>query len=402
MLTLTPFDSFSHDAEILTTLGEDSPLPMRWLAAAQVAARLADSRPKERAALLRTWLQHQAADEAEAGVWSALVVPGISVRDVPSAVTALCAIGAEMERAGALHMAYATVTNSRIAVLNGPVVSRGYAAVQQARILRQLGYHEEAGETYAMAREDAAMAGDQELEARGILGEAALAGQKGNYPLVVELATRALEILPEESEYVADAHITLMASTSSMGQFATAFEHGWRGYDAAAQDTERRASVVSNLSTLALRTGRFTAARRGFIATLSLTQAERIVLPTLSGLSLTNAATRDHAELAVVAERIELRSATSVQPYEVARAMFELAEAWKEAGELEKAQECLARARQLALRHGFHEVTFRSELLAEALAAAAATTPVEHGDRIKVSIARFSELAADEHVLATI
>jgi hypothetical protein len=60
--------------------------------------------------------------------------------DLESAVRALCAIGAEMERVGALNLAYTTVTHSRIAVLRGPAAVRGLAAVQQARVLRQMGY----------------------------------------------------------------------------------------------------------------------------------------------------------------------------------------------------------------------------------------------------------------------
>jgi tetratricopeptide (TPR) repeat protein len=397
MLTLIPFESFSLDADALQKLGKKSPLPTRWLSAAQVAFRLAEARREEREELLREWTA-QEREDGEHGIWAALAIPGIPITDLRSAVRALCAIAVEMERNSALHLAYATVTNARLAVFDGPMASRGLAALHQARVLRQMGYHEEAQDTYEWAAEDAVEAGDRELEARALLGLAVLAGQQGNYPKAIDQGKGALAIFPEKSEYVADAHITLLAAYSSTSQFPAALEHGWRGFDAAADDAERRASLVSNLSSVALRMGRLHAARRGFFATLGMCELDRIVLPTLGGLAMANAASGDHTELALVAQRIELRAITSAQPYEVARTMFELAQAWEQSGQVEESKQCLTRARELALRHGFHEVTFRSELLAEALAAAE-RTPTRH-ERVEQSIARFDELVVDESILA--
>ncbi len=399
MLMLAPFAAFSQDADVLAALGDSSLLPMRWLAAAQVAARLADARPNDRAELLRTWSEQQH-DEGSDGVWSALNVPGIPVRDIKSAVRALCAIGEEMERVGALNLAYTTVTHARIAVIKGPADVRGLAAVQQARVLRQLGYHEEASDTYEAARLDGKKANDPELMGRALLGEAALAAQQGNVPRALKTAQKAIKILPLDSSYIADAHITMMAAHSKQGNVGSALEHGWHAYDESAQDRDRRASVIGNLATLAFRMGRVTAARRGYVAALGLSEAERIVLPSLAGLALLSAITRDLDELRVVAHRIELRAAMSVQPYEVARALFELAEAWQQAGQREEAEQCLTRARDLALRHGFHEVAFRADLLGEALAAV--TTPPSIDATAELGVTRFEELAIEHVVLAEV
>jgi tetratricopeptide (TPR) repeat protein len=398
MPILAPFEAFARDATVLNVEEDESRLPVKWLAAAQIAARLADARPQERKSLLRTWVRQQAEDGAD-GVWSALAVPGIPVRDLASASAALCSIAADMERGGALNLAYSTVTHMRISMLeHGPAGARGAATFQQARVLREMGLLEEASDTYEEAREDAARAEDRELEALALLGLAVVAGQRGNYPAVFEAGRSALALLPANSQYAANAHNDLMIAAMVTRDFAAAFEHGWRGYDASANNVERRAMIIANLGSIALRRGRFTAARRGFIAALGLSQLERITLPALGGLALVSAATNDVPELRRVTTAIERVSATSSLPYELARVRFELAQAWKETGDLEKAAQCLAVARELALAHGFHEVSFRSELLAEALAAAR-DKQTGHDDYLERAVARFDELTIDEDVL---
>jgi hypothetical protein len=122
----------------------------------------------------------------------------------------------------------------------------------------------------------------------------------------------------------------------------------------------------------------------------------------LGGLALVSAATRDVAELKRVASKINSSFASAAFPYELARARFELAQAWKETGDLDKAEQCLSAARELADAHGFHEVTFRSETFGEALAAARNEEQSVINDLVERSIARFDEIpiAEGELVLA--
>jgi tetratricopeptide (TPR) repeat protein len=260
-----------------------------------------------------------------------------------------------------------------------------------------MGLLEEASDTYQEAREDAVRAPDRVLEARALQGMATVAGHRGNYPEVIALATRSLELLPATSEYIADAHIPLMIAAMATRDFPAAFEHGWKGYDAS-HDVERRATMVSNLSSLALRRGRFRAARRGCIATLGLSQLERITLPALGNLALIAAATDDVTELRRVASMINRASVRSFLPYELARTHFELAQSWQQIGDLEKSEQSLTSARDLSRAHGFHEVSFRSDMLAEAIASAKERVAVSD-PRIEHSIARFDELTVDEGLL---
>jgi tetratricopeptide (TPR) repeat protein len=304
-----------------------------------------------------------------------------------------------MERGGALNLAYSTVTHLRISMLErGPASARGAATLQQARVLRQMGLLEEASDTYGEAREDAVRANDRELEARAYLGEAVVAGQRGDYPTVRKFGSRALELLPEKSPMVANAHNNLMVAALSADDFGAAFDHGWRGYDASAHDVEMRATLIGNLSSLALRRGRFTAARRGFLATLGLSQIERIAVPVLGSLALVSAATRNEVELQRVSGMIDRAAVRATLPYELARTRFELAQSWKEIGNLEKAEESLTCARDLASAHGFREVEFKSEILAEALAMAR-DERTSADERVEQAIARFEDLPVSDHVL---
>ena len=399
MPILAPFEAFARDATALNVDEDESRLPIRWLAAAQVATRLADARPSERKSLLKVWTKQQDA-EGQDGVWSALSVPGIHVHDMPTAAAAMCAIASDMERGGAFNLAYSTVTHMRIALMDrGPASARGLCTVHQARVLRQMGLLEEAQDTYEAAMEDAVRANDAELEGRALQGLSVVAGHRGNYPDVISLAKRALAALPPTSDYVFDSHATLMVAAMSTRDFSSAFQHGWRAYDIAGANTERRATATENLASLALRSGHLGAARKGFMATLGLAPTPRVQLPALGGLAMTCAASSDVLELRRVADAIARVTKASPLPYEVARVHLELAQSWQQAGELEKAEQCVTRGREIAASHGFHEVTFRSDLLAEAIAAAKAGASAGT-DHIDSAIARFDELPVDEGVLA--
>lgn len=400
MPIIAPFEAFARDAVALNVEEDDSRLPVRWLAAAQVASRIADARPQERKALLRTWVRQQEQDGAD-GVWTSLTVPGIPVTDLASASTALCHIAADMERGGALNLAYATVTNMRLALMDrGPVGPRASATIQQARVLREMGLLEEAQDTYEAAREDAVRAKDTELEARAWEGLAVVAGHRGNYPEVITLAKRALSMLPANSEFAGPVFADLTIASGKLGDFAAALDYGWKGFDAAT-DAERKASMVVNLASLALRMGRCRAALKGFGAGLSMTALERIQFPALGGLALACAAQHDANELQRVAAQVDRLAPSSTLPYELAGVCLESAQAWKEVGDLEKSKQCLSRASDLSTAHGFHEVAFRSELLAEALAAARKPTRVKD-QRIETAIARFDELPVGDFALAAL
>jgi tetratricopeptide (TPR) repeat protein len=289
----------------------------------------------------------------------------------------------------------------RISMLErGPAGARGLATFQQARVLRQMGLLEEATDTFQEALEDGIRSQDAELEGRAFQGLAAVAGQRGNFPEVIAFSKKALASLPNASPYAALGYGDLTIAYGRMRDFSAALENGWLGYDASAADVDCRAGIVCNMAGLALRCAQFDAARRGFIAALGLSQLGRIQLPALGGLALASAGVRDTVELGRITDMVSRAPAAAAHPYELAQARFELAQAWQEIGDLQKSTECLTGVRDLCTTHGFHEISFASEILADALEAARRN--LVRDDRFNAAIARFGELPAHEHLLATV
>jgi hypothetical protein len=163
-----PFEAFCLDAKVLNVEEDESRLPIRWLAGAQVALRLGQATQRERRDLIRLWAK-QAADDSNPdaqGVWQAIAVPRITVRDLTSAAETLLAMANECHAGGAVHLAYCLALNTRLALLDhGPVHVRAKATRKQAELLNTLGFVIEAGDTYSEARDDAVRAGDRVAEA---------------------------------------------------------------------------------------------------------------------------------------------------------------------------------------------------------------------------------------------
>ena len=159
-----PLEAFRRDAEALNVEEDESRLPIRWLAAAQLAHRLADATDAERKQLVNTWVTQTRAAEDSDGVFTALAMPGIVVRDLASAGETLVAIATQARTGGALYLAYCIATNTRLALTaRGPAGVRARATIQQAETLRAMGLAEQTRQTFEAALEDAIRAGDEPL-----------------------------------------------------------------------------------------------------------------------------------------------------------------------------------------------------------------------------------------------
>lgn len=166
LFTTMPFEAFCLDARFLNVEEDESRLPIRWLAAAQVAARLGQATRAERKQVLKVWIdQTAAAARDEHGVWTALTVPGIEIRNLGTAGAALIAIGSDALAAGGKYLACCIATNTRLALMEaGPVERRVYATLLQADSFRAIGKLDEARMTYEAALDDAVRARDAEAE----------------------------------------------------------------------------------------------------------------------------------------------------------------------------------------------------------------------------------------------
>jgi hypothetical protein len=135
--------------------------------------------PRDRRKLVATWVKQAKLDGPD-GVWSALAVPGITVTGAETACETLLLLADNMVGGGAHHLAYATVTNVRIAMLDsGPAGLRAQSAVRQAEILQAMGMPDEATDTFECAIEDAIRGRDSETEARARRGMQAVRDAAG-------------------------------------------------------------------------------------------------------------------------------------------------------------------------------------------------------------------------------
>lgn len=159
------FLAFALDVRDLNAEEDESRVPIRWLGAAQVATRLGEAAPRKRKEMIATWVR-QAADDGPDGVWTALSVPGLVVRDAESACLTLVAFARQAREGGALYLAYCIAMNTRLAMLHtGPAHARARATFEQALVLRERGEMDRAEDTFEAALEDAIRGGDAEIEA---------------------------------------------------------------------------------------------------------------------------------------------------------------------------------------------------------------------------------------------
>jgi hypothetical protein len=143
MLSLIPFESFSMDADALERLGKQSVLPVIWLSVCQIAFRFAETDQREREELASGWIAN-AAEDGQQGILSYLPKAGHTVTDFQSMVRATAEHIDDMLVHNAVHLAFATACNLRLAVFNGPADLQALTLRYHIRALRQMGYDEEA------------------------------------------------------------------------------------------------------------------------------------------------------------------------------------------------------------------------------------------------------------------
>jgi tetratricopeptide (TPR) repeat protein len=243
------------------------------------------------------------------------------------------------------------------------VERRGLATAYQARVLRQLGEPGLAKERYDAVIELGEAYTRPGLIARGIVGLGLLAQARGNLPDARQYFNRALRIQEAASDTRRVAHQGLMICAGSAGDLSTAARHAWAAYVDA--DGASRAETLIDLSEMLLRAGSERAALSGFASAVRASVLPRFEIPALGGLAIAAArgATGELATSLVrgADRRLDAITRSGSLPYLQACALAEVADAFSELGDIEAAGARRQRARELAVRHGFHEVLFRLE-----------------------------------------
>jgi tetratricopeptide (TPR) repeat protein len=311
-------------------------------------------------------------------------------------------IAADVEEAGALALAQTMLMDLlHVAPLAGQH-SRGLIAVQLGRIARTIGDFETAMAHYNHAREIGAAAGIQDLVVRGTLGEATIARTRGNYPKARELYTSGLQTAEAigASHLIGIARHGLMLVAEAAGDIESAICYAWEAYQATGDSNRSRADLLASLANLCNLAGQHAAAMRAAAIVVHESRAPRLVLPALGAAAVAASGLRQRPVLGRVAERIDAWTSPAL-PFETGMALVDLAFAFAQVEDTERASHYSAAARAIAKRSGFFKILHRLEQI---------DSLVEEGTRkartlapnVEDVIREIEELAVEDEALALI
>ena len=342
VIPLPPLDAFRADRD---QAPEPSAEEGVWLQVALLGHRAAALPPHERTPYLSTIRGLQPAASGD-------------ICDV------IIATAIQMEDAAYFHLALSTLDAALRLLSLAEVDRRGMATAYQARVLRQLNQPEAALDRYNAVIELGESTTRPALVARGIVGLGLLARFRGNLSEARQYFNRTLRIEEAASDTRRVAHQGLMICAGSAGDLPTAARHAWAAYvESAGAD---RSAALIDLSVVLLRSGNERAALSGFAAAVREPLLPRYELPALGGLAL--AAARSAGESLAESlvrgadRRLDALLRSSTLTYLQTTALADVADSFAEIGDDATAASRRQKARDLAARHGYHELLFRLEI----------------------------------------
>ena len=159
-----PLEAYRRDVARLGDGRTFGPDDGTWVAAAMLLQRYVDGSSDERVALAAELARYLAPE-------GTLTFSGAALR-----------LAAQIERAGALHLAASWLSLLDRALPTRDALDVGRTRAQRASVARKLGALDAAQELYAEAEAIGDASGEPELSARAWIGYAILAHMRGNYP----------------------------------------------------------------------------------------------------------------------------------------------------------------------------------------------------------------------------
>lgn len=335
-----------------------------WIAVAELVQQAAASEQAESQHILRDAIELSETVREEAGRTPYyLAETGDGARSHSEVIVALVA---DMEHAGALRLGSMLLEGLCAADRSLSVVEQGRILTLLARIVRKQGEIERSQVIYERVARLGRSAAEPELIARAANGLAAIMQLRGDYPAARRWATRASRLARRHGYADIDqtAQHGLMVAAARARDFDSALIHGWAAYKLSVGNALMMDDLLTNLGQLLLDTGEPECARAAFSSVLSRVQPVRIGLAALGGLAGAVARLGDRDTLAWVTREVMRHSAEPSQPFQVAEALTECADALYSIGEMAEAERFSASALRLAERFGYHDVQARAAALA--------------------------------------
>ncbi|MBW7932558.1 MAG: hypothetical protein H3C62_02890 [Gemmatimonadaceae bacterium] len=274
---------------------------------------------------------------------------------------ALLGLTEKMEAAGAVSLAFATLSYARRVWERTDPASCGTAIFRQARICRTVGATRAAENYYSLLSSHAARHRLPELRGRALVGFGLLRTLDGNLPAGRRWFVKARSVSGNHPVASAVAYHGEMNAALAQHDFSGALVAGWRALELAALPAYDQAGVLVNLASIALRVGRPQAALRSVRQALRRSKHPRVRLGAFAKGAAAAAAMGDlrlvnryATQLAGVASKVNI-------PFEELEARSELAEALSAAGERSRAHRLARRVRDEARPHHFTQVVQRCD-----------------------------------------
>lgn len=358
----------AYRADVARASSESTPLDgiaidvLGLLTQAETAADTADSARR---------LQSIALSIARGAFTDAEVAIGCSYDDGPagSDVEIIRLLAERIEVNGRLKVARGLL--ERAAGFTQDELSRGRLMVDRARNARRQGLMDLAKAQFEHALRHGKRHKLPEIRARAYMGLAGCAQSRGNYAEMRRLLPLGLQASKRAGSLRLEAHALMGLGTTAAlaAQYDDAVKHLWRAHQVAVTPAIAH-EAGCNLAQVLLLSGRNQEARRLANSLFQFVLPARIALPLLGSFAIASARLGAREDVEWASREVSRLGSQTLYPREVAVALAECGAALAAIGHAQQAEILRQRSEELAISHGFHDLTF-----AEAIAAASAPAP---------------------------
>ncbi len=351
-----PLDAYSRDVAPLAprrSFGADDQV---WVAAALMLQRYVEAAGPERTRLAPELASHLASE-------SELTFVSAGLR-----------LAADIDEAGALHLATTWLTLLERLIPPARVLECGRVLSYRARIARRLDETESARLLYQEIERLGETSAEPELTTRAWLGFASLARARGNHPEARRWYHAAALVADDTgcTEQSCLAHGGLLVDAAVARDFDRALIEGGHALHAAHGAPRLQTEILSNIAQVLHETGRHRTALRCFAAIVARTTVPRALFAALGGAATAGAALGSRHVVDAAAERIA-RLTPGGWALPLSFALIELSEAYAMLGDTVAAADNRTRGRALAAAYNYHEAVYRADHPMNTLSLPAAT-----------------------------
>lgn len=233
---------------------------------------------------------------------------------------------------------------------------------QRAAASWYLGDNEVSAERYRQLIRLGKRTRQPELIARGMHGVAHVRMSAGNLPEAERLSKLSLKFAGQAfPRLMAQPTLKLAIINAVRGDFDTALDYAWRSYKLVSSLEFERRSVLANLAQILYDAGHAEASRAASTHLLRLKLPHAAMFAVLGTYARASAALNDAPAVDWCASQLLELSKPPSFAHHVADGLLECSFALEDMGRAAKAKQLRERAREIAVRHGYHDIAYLAE-----------------------------------------